>query len=700
MSKYIFDINQTAGILNPDGGETGSSLLAGLNNNFSELYLGGGGVYSVQADDDISDADWWTTKVLTYNTFLINNDYDFGGDTLTLPVGVALIFNGGIWSNGTISGNNSSLSSYGVRQCFETDLTLSGTWLLDYITPQHYGAKTNSATNVFENDCSAILQKCVDSIFNVLVPTGLYYVATSVVITKTKIIQNIGKSNYSDAVCTTTDHTRFYTDQDIDIFVLRYEDIFILDGIIDYIQATGFSHACIYLDANYYLAAPRLTISCYGSKSKLIAKNQTGNGIYCNLDITTSIGAGSYGCYIGGSFHYNHKAINIPALGDSEMLSFFSIGTINASFWGNRQDLVILAGELFDVTALCQGDGVLELADLPVYAFEIGCTNSVFDLMIVDYGGEIGGFYSPSRLINKSPNNSFINRTRHYSRGFVYDFPAVSNLVPISNPSVTINNNSKFYQGDAFNSFTDNVFYCPQLNIPGTEVAIYDGSGYDFDTKLDSSSGEGLGAPLSLTVTNVALSSFLHPRGQPPFINFVNDNDGLLTDFLEIVIPLTDTMSLCLFDFGIYVASSHYFKRIQFIVKFSDAYDYVTNTYPKNVLGSSWSYRPFEIDRLYNLILTHGAIDKVIIRVIGHNESTGGSPTIIREVFGRLWRSNPSPSIDIAGGQTIYGNLGVNDGVKEANLDVYADNAAAKVGGLVAGDPYRTATGIRMVVYD
>jgi hypothetical protein len=37
--------------------------------------------------------------------------------------------------------------------------------------------------------------------------------------------------------------------------------------------------------------------------------------------------------------------------------------------------------------------------------------------------------------------------------------------------------------------------------------------------------------------------------------------------------------------------------------------------------------------------------------------------------------------------------------IKNAGLPVYADNAAALAGGLVAGEMYRTAAGVLMVVY-
>ena len=37
--------------------------------------------------------------------------------------------------------------------------------------------------------------------------------------------------------------------------------------------------------------------------------------------------------------------------------------------------------------------------------------------------------------------------------------------------------------------------------------------------------------------------------------------------------------------------------------------------------------------------------------------------------------------------------------IRQPGLPVYADNAAALAGGLVAGEPYRTSTGVMMITY-
>jgi len=518
------------------------------------------------------------------------------------------------------------------------------------------------------------------------------------VITETKIIKNVGRCDYSDSVCTTVDHTRFYTDQDIDIFIFRSKNIHIIDGVIDIIQAASYSHSCIYLDANYDLDAPRINICIYGSRSKLRSKAHSGNGIYVNLDITTTPWGGSYGYEINGVLCYLAKAINVPALADPDMHSFFSIGRINCIFFGNKQDCVLHAGQLLNVNGYCQGDYVCTSDELPLYSMDLKCNTSVFDLMIVDHGMTSGGFYSPNHLINDGNDNSFVNRSIHYYSNFVLVKQPVSPIAFVSNQAQVINN-LRAKEGYDFISLRDNAFICPKAVMPSTEIAVYDGSEYDFDTHKDSSSGEGLGPPLSLTITNRPLDELLFPRGNAPYIIFSNDNAGLLTDFIEIVLPLTELSVTTLAYIGIALYGPS-FLRIQFIFKFNDETDMTEDIYPTDSSESIYVAIPVIIKNLYYYQQTHGNIYKIIIRLIGHTETNLSVPTIVHEVFGRFFHGTLMPLIDIAGGQTIYGTLAVNDGVKEPDLPVYADNAAAITGGLEAGDPYRTSTGIRMVVYD
>ena len=61
-------------------------------------------------------------------------------------------------------------------------------------------------------------------------------------------------------------------------------------------------------------------------------------------------------------------------------------------------------------------------------------------------------------------------------------------------------------------------------------------------------------------------------------------------------------------------------------------------------------------------------------------------------VVGPLWTTSVTTPITDSGTGTKYHGI-------SSLLPVYADNTAALAGGLVAGDPYRTATGVFMVTY-
>lgn len=164
---------------------------------------------------------------------------------------------------------------------------------------------------------------------------------------------------------------------------------------------------------------------------------------------------------------------------------------------------------------------------------------------------------------------------------------------------------------------------------------------------------------------------------------------------MEIVIPSDSSWSSRIARLGtVITGNNNHFKRVQIIIVPNEGDALVTNFYP------STNYHICEVDK-YSFVPFYENLNKVIFRFIGGNTVfTGTEILIIHEIFCLANRNNNPAMIDVAGGQTIYGNLAVNDGVKEVDLPVYADNAAAKVGGLVAGDPYRTATGVRMVVYD
>ena len=700
MARYVFDINRPAGLLNPNGGETGPTLLNGLNNNSLDQYLGSGGLYIIQESDDISDADWWTEKIASYKTFSIVSDYDFGGATVVLPDGVVLLFNGGIWSNGIITGANTALASYGIQQCFDTDLTLSGTWKLDYITPQHYGAKTNASTTLTTNDSTAAIQKCFDSIFPVFIPAGLYYVSSLLTFTvANKIVRSIPGGTYYDGAVTSQLNTRIYTDQDIDVFAIRTTGLKILDGLtLDISPATTYSHSVILFDCNYWLGAPQIKATICGSLSKLRSGAITGNGIYANLDVTTTPGLGELFCEVRILiFPISVEDYTYRQRTGAEN-SFFSLYEIKGAFVGNKQDIVAIYGSECKIECDGQSIPALLAEEYPLYGFYLNISNSFINIQLSDYDeGLVGGYYASKHMYVEGSANQFGFLCQDYYTNIVKSISQPFSGF-IENPSNFLISNPVQNSVGRGISALDNQFAFLKQSVPDTEIVLYDGAAYDFDTKLDSSAGEGLGSPLSLEIWggHGVLTDLFKARTNPPYFIFANDNDGLDTDFLEVVIPVTgsamygETTILNAFI----SASNCMFNRIQVILKYADT-EVVNNYY----YTANNFIQVISLATVYQLVV--GGLQKMIIRFIGSTDVHDGTNFIrIHELYSKGWENLYPPQIDIGGDQTIYGNLAVNDGVKEVDLPVYADNAAAKVGGLVAGDPYRTATGVRMVVYD
>lgn len=83
-------------------------------------------------------------------------NFDLGGTTLTLPANCTLDFQGGSFSNGTIVGSNTKIES-GLTKIFGTDITLSGTWIADSLSPEHFGT-----TGVDATQDTTYIQKALD----------------------------------------------------------------------------------------------------------------------------------------------------------------------------------------------------------------------------------------------------------------------------------------------------------------------------------------------------------------------------------------------------------------------------------------------------------------------------------------------------------------------------------------------------------
>lgn len=88
--------------------------------------------------------------------YIIQYDYDLNNQTITIPVGCTLDFQGGSFSNGTIIGNNTKINA-GLQKIFNTDIILNGTWNIAEIYPEWFGAVANNT-----KDSTTGIQKAID----------------------------------------------------------------------------------------------------------------------------------------------------------------------------------------------------------------------------------------------------------------------------------------------------------------------------------------------------------------------------------------------------------------------------------------------------------------------------------------------------------------------------------------------------------
>lgn len=690
MAKQIIEI-----------GESGTNFIAKLQNNFNDLYGSLDGVqtvgYIIQNDDNISLESWWTNAVLFNKVFIIASDYDFSGATITLPENVILLFNGGVWSNGTIEGDNASFWSYGNQQCFSVDLTLTGNWNIPYITPQHYGAITNADSLTLENECSAAIQKCFDSLFHVYIPSGYYYITTGLVINLSK---NITLDRCSRLEITTylKDHTRIYTDQDIDMITLAptAQKVSIGGhGCLDSSLVTLGTKNFISIDMNYNLGKQLfIDIGIQGDSSNLTIDGNGRTGLYFDTQNCTVNGQVAFSKFIleisGVKYGVYLPEGNLqPTYGISEndfeihAKSFKQILRIDGDNNWNR----------YTITGNCIPNSLSDTEKVGEFQYCVygNIFNSVIDMCVYDITGVAAN--TQSRICyDKGGNNFYVGRSFWFANyGMIHFSPEsvpaaggffgdntyfnlhnVNRGTSIRDENITYFNNTLSYFEDRGGSATVNA---------------YDGTGYDYDANLTESTA--LSAATGLVIAN--RENLFRIRGLAMTITGTDDTKKS-NEFVEVVInnPEGNLYNLRL----LWGATGVNFNKVQaIVVKVGGTI--ITNTYDvSKFIGSGSESNTFNAFPIFI-----GGVTKIILRFIGLTAIDINLG--IRDIFAQK-TLGPSafPLIDIGGDQTIYGSLTVNDGVKESNLPVYADNTAAKVGGLVAGDPYRTATGIRMVVYD
>ena len=102
--------------------------------------------------------------------YIIQYDYDLDGETITVPEGCELDFQGGSLNNGTFNGNGTNIRAE-ITTIFGDSLNVNNNWNIDYAYPEWFGAKKNA-----DSDSYQAITKAFSMNKHVKLGVGTYYI--------------------------------------------------------------------------------------------------------------------------------------------------------------------------------------------------------------------------------------------------------------------------------------------------------------------------------------------------------------------------------------------------------------------------------------------------------------------------------------------------------------------------------------------
>lgn len=196
--------------------------------------------------------------------YIIQYDYNLNGQTITIPSGCVLLFEGGSISNGTIVGNSTKIEASSIS-IFDETMVLSGSWKVQEVYPEWFGAKGDNST-----DSTTAIQKAIDFAelisSNVKISSGEYIIKNTLFIKKQSRIHIIGDGKYKTFI-----YLKSNSQLESMIDINSKE-------VTTYYQFIKIADLSLYVEGNatYGIYAPKLTfseihnITVYGAASYAI----------------------------------------------------------------------------------------------------------------------------------------------------------------------------------------------------------------------------------------------------------------------------------------------------------------------------------------------------------------------------------------------------------------------------------------------
>lgn len=221
----------------------------------------------------------------------IRYDFDLGGNTLNIPIGCTLKFDGGSIKNGTLIGDNTNIIA-GIYDNIFSRVAFSGNFEVDKFSVCWNGANssysnTNNKIAFARKDCSSAINSIIGAFKTIYFPKGAYYLSSPIIINAATyiILEGNPDSGIDNSIGTSLKlrNAVVFTDQDIDLVTTedggKAMNITIQGGCFDVsLAGESYSSSVIHLKTNAAIWGVNLNTTIYGKT------NIANNGIGIHLD--------------------------------------------------------------------------------------------------------------------------------------------------------------------------------------------------------------------------------------------------------------------------------------------------------------------------------------------------------------------------------------------------------------------------------